>query len=75
MSDTDGSAMVGHHDRTGGGANPTSWNSAREGAARQICKALAGTACFPVSPTSDSISTDATKSYSLSGISSLENDS
>jgi hypothetical protein len=23
-----GSAMVGHHDRTGGGANPTSWNSA-----------------------------------------------
>jgi hypothetical protein len=24
----EGSAMVGHHDRTGGGANPTSWNSA-----------------------------------------------
>ena len=23
-----GSAMVGHHDRVGGGANPTSWNSA-----------------------------------------------
>ncbi len=23
-----GSAMVGHHDRTGGGENPTSWNSA-----------------------------------------------
>jgi hypothetical protein len=23
-----GSAMVGHHDRTGGGTNPTSWNSA-----------------------------------------------
>jgi hypothetical protein len=23
-----GSAMVGHHDKTGGGANPTSWNSA-----------------------------------------------
>lgn len=23
-----GSAQVGHHDRTGGGANPTSWNSA-----------------------------------------------
>ncbi len=23
-----GSAMVGHHDRTGGGANPSSWNSA-----------------------------------------------
>lgn len=24
----DGSAQVGHHDRTGGGANPTSWNNA-----------------------------------------------
>jgi hypothetical protein len=24
----DGSAEVGHHDRTGGGANPTSWNAA-----------------------------------------------
>lgn len=24
----EGSAMVGHHDRTGGGANPTSWNNA-----------------------------------------------
>ena len=30
MSNADGtgSAMVGHFDRTGGGANPTSWNSA-----------------------------------------------
>lgn len=27
-SSADGSATVGHHDRTGGGANPTSWNSA-----------------------------------------------
>ena len=27
-SASDGSAMVGHHDRTGGGQNPTSWNSA-----------------------------------------------
>ena len=25
---SDGSAEVGHHDRTGGGANPTSWNAA-----------------------------------------------
>jgi hypothetical protein len=25
---SDGSANVGHHDRTGGGANPTSWNNA-----------------------------------------------
>ena len=24
----DGSALVGHHDRQGGGANPNSWNSA-----------------------------------------------
>jgi hypothetical protein len=27
-SGSDGSAQVGHHDRSGGGANPTSWNSA-----------------------------------------------
>lgn len=27
-SSGEGSAMVGHHDRTGGGANPESWNSA-----------------------------------------------
>ena len=27
-SDGAGSALVGHHDRQGGGANPTSWNSA-----------------------------------------------
>lgn len=27
-SSEDGSAQVGHHDRTGGGENPTSWNSA-----------------------------------------------
>ncbi len=27
-SSEDGSALVGHHDRQGGGANPTSWNSA-----------------------------------------------
>lgn len=27
-SNTDGSAQVGHHDRQGGGADPTSWNSA-----------------------------------------------
>ncbi len=26
-SNADGSAQVGHHDRQGGGANPTSWNS------------------------------------------------
>ena len=27
-SDGSGSAQVGHHDRQGGGQNPTSWNSA-----------------------------------------------
>lgn len=27
-SSSEGSALVGHHDRTGGGANPTSWNNA-----------------------------------------------
>jgi hypothetical protein len=27
-SSGEGAAMVGHHDRQGGGANPTSWNSA-----------------------------------------------
>lgn len=27
-SGSEGSAQVGHHDRQGGGANPTSWNSA-----------------------------------------------
>ena len=27
-SNGEGSAQAGHHDRTGGGANPTSWNSA-----------------------------------------------
>jgi hypothetical protein len=27
-SSAEGSALVGHHDRTGGGPNPTSWNSA-----------------------------------------------
>ena len=27
-NNSDGSALVGHHDRVGGGQNPTSWNSA-----------------------------------------------
>lgn len=48
-----GSAQVGHHDRTGGGANPTSWNSAH---ASKGCsqEALVGTGgngyfyCFAV---------------------------
>ena len=28
QNSSDGSALLGHHDRQGGGANPTSWNSA-----------------------------------------------
>ncbi|MEM8485777.1 MAG: hypothetical protein AAF564_09520 [Bacteroidota bacterium] len=28
MINGEGSALVGHHDRTGGGDNPTSWHSA-----------------------------------------------
>ena len=27
-SNSEGSALVGHHDKVGGGARPTSWNSA-----------------------------------------------
>lgn len=32
-SSTTGNARVGHHDRQGGGQNPTSWNSAHDSAA------------------------------------------
>jgi hypothetical protein len=41
-SSGDGSAMVGHHDRTGGGDNPTSWNSAH-GSRGCSLEALQGT--------------------------------
>ena len=41
-SSTDGSAMVGHHDRTGGGANPESWHSAH-GSKGCSLEALQGT--------------------------------
>jgi len=42
-SSGEGSAMVGHHDRQGGGAEPTSWNAAHgsEGAALKHCAELA----------------------------------
>jgi hypothetical protein len=41
-SNGEGSAMVGHHDRTGGGAHPTSWNSAH-GSRGCSLEALRGT--------------------------------
>jgi hypothetical protein len=52
-SGADGSAMVGHHDRQGGGANPTSWNSAHpsKGCSLDNLKATGGDGrfyCFAV---------------------------
>lgn len=53
-SSAQGSAMVGHHDRTGGGANPTSWNSAHgsRGCSQAGLRSTGGDAlfyCFVVS--------------------------
>lgn len=53
-SDAGGSAMVGHFDRTGGGQNPTSWNSAHpsRGCGQQNLQATGGNGlfyCFGVS--------------------------
>lgn len=47
-SNGEGSAMVGHHDRQGGGANPTSWNSAHpsKGCSQQNLIATGGNAYF-----------------------------
>jgi hypothetical protein len=44
----DGSAMVGHHDRTGGGANPTSWNAAHgsRGCSLENLKSTGGDGLF-----------------------------
>jgi hypothetical protein len=44
----DGSAMVGHHDRQGGGANPTSWNAAHQskGCGQDNLRATGGDALF-----------------------------
>ena len=46
-SDT-GSAQVGHHDRQGGGANPTSWNSAHasKGCSQQALIGTGGNGLF-----------------------------
>lgn len=47
-SNAAGSAMVGHHDRNGGGANPTSWNSAHasRGCSQQNLQATGGNGLF-----------------------------
>jgi hypothetical protein len=44
----EGSAMVGHHDRTGGGTNPTSWNSAHpsRGCSQANLQATGGNGLF-----------------------------
>ena len=43
-----GSALVGHHDRQGGGANPTSWNNAHasRGCGQENLQATGGAAMF-----------------------------
>jgi hypothetical protein len=47
-SSGEGAAMVGHHDRQGGGANPTSWNSAHasRGCSQQNLEASGGAGYF-----------------------------
>jgi hypothetical protein len=47
-SAADGRAFVGHHDRQGGGANPTSWNSAHpsRGCGQQNLQATGGNGLF-----------------------------
>lgn len=47
-SDSTGSAFVGHHDRQGGGTNPTSWNSAHKsrGCGQKNLQATGGNALF-----------------------------
>ncbi len=47
-SSGDGSALVGHFDRTGGGANPTSWNSAHatQGCSQEALRGTGGDGLF-----------------------------
>lgn len=45
-SSTDGNGQVGHHDRQGGGQNPTSWNSAHASGCSIETQARAGGAGF-----------------------------
>jgi hypothetical protein len=44
----EGSALVGHHDRQGGGANPTSWNSAHpsKGCSQENLRGTGGDGLF-----------------------------
>ena len=48
MSNGEGSALVGHHDREGGGANPTSWHSAHgsRGCSQQNLRDTGGDGLF-----------------------------
>jgi hypothetical protein len=48
MSDGAGSAQLGHHDRQGGGTNPTSWNSAHpsKGCSQENLVATGGAGLF-----------------------------
>ena len=47
-SSGEGSALVGHHDRQGGGANPTSWNSAHasQGCSQENLQGTGGNGYF-----------------------------
>lgn len=47
-SATDGSARVGHHDKTGGGENPNSWNSAHasRGCSQENLRSTGGDGLF-----------------------------
>jgi hypothetical protein len=47
-ADPNGSAMLGHHDRQGGGANPTSWNAAHQskGCSQENLRATGGDGLF-----------------------------
>jgi len=47
-SSGEGSALVGHHDRTGGGDNPTSWNSAHasQGCSQENLQGSGGNGLF-----------------------------
>ena len=48
MSNSTGSAQVGHHDRQGGGTNPTSWNSAHasKGCSQENLRGTGGDGLF-----------------------------
>lgn len=48
MSNSTGAAQVGHHDRQGGGANPTSWNNAHasKGCSQENLRATGGDGLF-----------------------------